>query len=280
MRAFYIVANPDKAGAMEAEREIREYLTQKGAVCAAFRMGRPEPKCRYTDPDQVPEGTECIITIGGDGTLIQAARDLAGLGIPFVGVNRGHLGYLTQVSGGQELKDMLNALLEGRFCLESRMMLEGQMIRGGRSVYQDIALNEVVISRRETLKALHFRIMVNGQFLNRYTADGMIIATPTGSTAYNLSAGGPIVAPETRMMVLTPICSHSLNARSIVLGAEDEITVVVEDEGSMASFDGNPADSLCPGDQIVIRRSPLETVLVQLRKISFLQNLSSKMAGV
>ena len=278
MKSFYIVTNRDKEGAAETEREIRAYLEQHGASCASCCLDKSESS--YTDPDQVPEDTDCVITIGGDGTLIQAARDLAGRGIPFIGVNRGHLGYLTQANSGQELFQMLEALLNDRYGLEKRMMLSGQVLRRGRPVFQDIALNEIVISRKDTLKALHFRIMVNGEFLNNYTADGMIIATPTGSTAYNLSAGGPIVAPEARVMVLTPICCHALNARSIVLGADDRITVQVEEAGHMAAFDGNPAVPLFPGDQILICQSPLDTVLVQLQKVSFLQNLSSKMTRI
>lgn len=279
MKSFYIVSNPGKEGAEETRREIQEYLQQKGAACAAQCIEEVYGK-RYTEPSKVPKETDCVITIGGDGTLIQAARDLAGRKIPFIGVNRGHLGYLTQVSSGPELKEMLDALLEGRYRLESRMMLDGQMIRNGRMVFHDIALNEIVISRKDMLKPLHFRILVNGEFLNDYTADGMIFATPTGSTAYNLSAGGPIIAPAAKMMVLTPICSHALNARSIVLPAEDQITLEVSEEGHMAAFDGNLGEPVEKGDRIVIRRSRIDTILVQLKKVSFLQNLSNKMVGV
>lgn len=279
MNLFYIVANPEKQGAADTEKEILDYLTTRGAkaVCQDWQHAKDG---RYTHPSQVPEGTECVITIGGDGTLIQAARDLAGRGIPFIGVNRGHLGYLTQVSSREDMFSMLDALLEGKYMLEHRMMLEGRIVREGKVAAGDIALNEIVISRRDVLKPLHFRLLVNGEFLNDYTADGMIFATPTGSTAYNLSAGGPIVAPGARMMVLTPICSHALNARSIVLPAEDQLTIQVPEEGHMLAFDGNLVGELYCGDQIFIQQSIVETVLVQLKKVSFLQNLSNKMVGV
>lgn len=278
MKVFYLVTNPEKKGASQTEKEILDYLRDKGARASAQDWRRFSGG-RYTRPSQVPEDTDCVITIGGDGTLIQAARDLAGRGIPFVGVNRGHLGYLTQVSSREDTFSMLDALLEDRYMLEKRMMLEGKIIREGKAAAADIALNEIVISRRDTLKPLHFRLLVNGEFLNDYTADGMIFATPTGSTAYNLSAGGPIVAPGAKMMVLTPICSHALNARSIVLPSEDQLTVQVPEEGHMLAFDGNPAGELYRGDQIVIQQSAVETVLVQLKKVSFLQNLSNKMLG-
>lgn len=281
MNTFYLVANPEKESAAQTEKEILDYLCRRGAKAQAqVHVENDLQDGQYTQPSQVPEDTDCVITIGGDGTLIQAARDLAGRDIPFIGVNRGHLGYLTQVSSREEMFSMLDALLEGRYTLERRMMLEGRIFRAGEVIAEDIALNEIVISRRDMLKPLHFRLLVNGEFLNDYTADGMIFATPTGSTAYNLSAGGPIVAPGAKMMVLTPICSHALNARSIVLPAEDHLTIQVPEEGHMLAFDGKPLGELCRGDQIFIRRSAVETVLVQLKKVSFLQNLSNKMSGV
>ncbi|MCI8295977.1 MAG: NAD(+)/NADH kinase [Lachnospiraceae bacterium] len=279
LRSFYIVTNLDKEGAARTEEEIRAYLLGSGARCQV-RSTAGSGRRGYTDPSRVPEDTDCVITIGGDGTLIQAARDLAGRKIPLIGVNRGHLGYLTQVNAGQGPEKMLDALLTGRYQRDTRMMLEGQVVRKGRPVFSDIALNEIVISRKDMLKPLHFRIFVNGSFLNDHTADGMIIATPTGSTAYNLSAGGPIVMPGARMILLTPICPHALNARSIILPAEDEVKICVLEEGSIAAFDGDPADEVELGDEIVIRQSGLDTVLIQLEQVSFLQNLSNKMAGV
>ncbi len=279
MKSFYIIANPDKEGVARTKKEIQEYLQARGGTCLAQEQ-KPYQKGSYTDPSKVPEEVDCVITIGGDGTLIQAARDLAGRRIPFIGVNRGHLGYLTQLNHDQELWGMLDALLEGRYRIESRMMLDGRIVRKGRQVFRDIALNEIVISRKDILKPLHFRIFVNGEYLNQYTADGMIFATPTGSTAYNLSAGGPIVTPAARMMVMTPICSHALNARSIVLPAEDQVTVEVLEEGHMAAFDGNLSGQVEKGDRIVISQSRLNTELVQLKQVSFLQNLSNKMVGV
>lgn len=279
MKSFYIIANPDKEGAAGTGLEIRDYLQEQGGICRIQEQA-PLKEGMYTDPSMVPEDVDCVITIGGDGTLIQAARDLAGRRFPFIGVNRGHLGYLTQINNDQELWGMLDALLEGRYRIESRMMLDGRIVRKGRQVFRDIALNEIVISRKDILKPLHFRIFVNGEFLNQYTADGMIFATPTGSTAYNLSAGGPIVTPAARLVVMTPICSHALNARSIVLPAEDQITVEVLEKGHMAAFDGNLSGQVEEGDRIIISQSRLNTELVQLKQVSFLQNLSNKMVGV
>ena len=150
-------------------------------------------------------------------------------------------------------------------------------------VKEDLALNEAVITRRETLRVLKFRIYVNGEYLSQYRADGMIAATPTGSTAYNLSAGGPIVEPNARMVILTPICPHDLNGRSIVLSAQDVVEIEVmgnDDGGQVAVFDGDMAVCMKVGDRIRIERSEVETVLVKLKNISFLDNLRSKLAGI
>lgn len=285
MKVFYIIMNSDKKGTRETGRAIQKFLRNHGAVCEIGRENQKADRTgkHYTDADQVPEETQCVITLGGDGTLIQAARDLAGRSIPMLGINRGTLGYLTQVSKTEEIDAALITLLNNDYKLEERMMLSGSVRRNGKTVYQDIALNEIVLTRSGLLKMLQFKVYVNGEFLNEYRADGLIAATPTGSTAYNLSAGGPIIIPESRMVILTPICSHALSARSIVLSSEDFIEIeVMGENGSCqaAVFDGDTAEELSPGDFIEIRRANISTTLVKLKNISFLDNLRSKMAGI
>lgn len=286
MKYFYLIKNPEKEGADQAEEEIRRYIEAKGGVCRIQQAGetwiqKPQKHFQYTDSCQVPVDTECVITLGGDGTLIQAARDLAGRRIPMAGVNLGHLGYLTQIGKREDVEKLLDALLAGQYHLEPRMMLQGTIVHDGREINSDVALNEIVITRRETLRVLKFRIYVNGEYLSEYKADGMIAATPTGSTAYNLSAGGPIVAPGARMTILTPICPHALNGRSIVLPADDEIEIEAlgnDDSGQVAVFDGDMVFDMMVGDRIRIRRSQLETILVKFNNISFLDNLRNKLA--
>ncbi len=285
MKHFYVILNPDKEGARETAGVISEYLTDHGAVCRTGGEDRGENRREkhYTDASMVPEDTECVITLGGDGTLIQAARDLAGRNIPILGINRGTLGYLTQVSRTEEIDAALSSLLADDFKLEERMMLCGCAYRDGMAVFRDIALNEIVITRSEHLKMLQFKVYVNQEFLNEYRADGLIAATPTGSTAYNLSAGGPIVVPDSRMVVLTPICSHALNARSIVLSSEDSIQIEMMGQkgtSQTAVFDGDTETELYPGDRIEICRSDIKTILVKLKNLSFLDNLRNKMAGI
>lgn len=308
MERFYLILNPQKAGALEMAGKIRDYLHKRACQCLIQGedegqghksveaklaeqdkteerggiSGRKEGY-RYTDACQVPEDTHCVVTLGGDGTLIQAARDLAGRRIPMLGVNLGNLGYLTQVGRQEEMAGLLDDLITDQYQLERRMMLKGTVIRQGTIIKEDLALNEVVIARREMLRLLKLRVFVNGEALHQYQADGMIVATPTGSTAYNLSAGGPIVEPTASMTILTPICSHALNGRSIVLSAEDRIEIEVlghEQEGQSAVFDGDTFVHLNVGDRLRIERSETETILVKLKAVSFLDNLRSKLAGI
>lgn len=240
----------------------------------------------------------------GDGTLIQAARDLVDLQIPMIGVNMGSLGYLTQIARGEALSPMLDALLKDHFRLERRMMLEGAVVRQDKdrtrgmtlsdcppeegkidagAVKYGIALNDIVFTRRDVMQVLKFQVYVNGELLNEYTADGMIVATPTGSTAYNLSAGGPIVTPGAKLMVLTPICSHSINSRSIILSHQDEIGIrVLKNVGQkqMAVFDGDQVIDLDSSEVLRIRESKKNTTLIQLKDVPFLVNIREKLARV
>ncbi len=281
MKYFYVIVNQEKPYALETANHVRHYLETHGAGCAMKQERETAAAGKYTDVADVPSGAECVITIGGDGTLIQAARDLAALEIPFVGINRGHLGYLTQVSREEDVEDMLAALLADRFHTEERMMLEGRVVRKGGVLLEDIALNEILLTRTGAPKGiLRFNISVDGEFLNEYTADGIIIATPTGSTAYNLSAGGPIAVPDSRIVVITPICSHALNARSIVLPASCRLQIdIMEGEQSIV-FDGDTVERLECSDRVEIGKAGCVTRLIKLDRVSFLENIRNKMAGI
>lgn len=281
MKHFYLIANPSKEGAEPMAKQIAEYLTARGATCGGSPQSRrgADSGYGYTDRDLVPADTQCVITLGGDGTLIQAARDLVGLGIPLLGINMGTLGYLAQVSRGDAIEPVLDMLLKDEYRLENRMMLDG-VIAGNDGERRGTAFNDIVLTRKDVMQALRLKIFVNGEYFNEYTADGIILATPTGSTAYNLSAGGPIVAPGAELMVLTPICSHSLNARSIVLSAGDTVSIQAVPgayQKQMAVFDGDQALSLEGGETLTIQKSASHTTLIELRKGSFLDNLRSKM---
>ncbi|MCD8371432.1 MAG: NAD(+)/NADH kinase [Clostridiales bacterium] len=284
MKQFYLIANPLKAEAQETAERMAGYLRRHGAECTCGLALNRRPEGGYTNPADIPADTEAVITLGGDGTLIQAARDLNELRLPMIGVNLGHLGYLTQVSKGEDVEDMLDALLEDRFTTETRMMLRGT-VSGPHGVRSGIALNEIVLARRERLQVLRFEVLLNGEAFNSYMADGLIVATPTGSTAYNLSAGGPIVAPGTSLMILTPICSHSLNSRSVVVSADDRVCIRLSEGGGPDQvqnvvFDGDLEIELNPGDTLEIGRAANVTTLIQLKRGTFLETLRDKMARI
>ena len=228
----------------------------------------------------MPENTECVITLGGDGTLIRAARDLAETKIPIIGINLGTLGYLTEMSRDGNVEELLDALTSDHYQIQDRMMLRGRIYHGGELLADDIALNDIVMTREGDLRVLKFKIYVDGQFLYEYSADGVLVSTPTGSTAYNLSAGGPIAQPDGELLILTPICPHTLTSRTIVLGAESKVTIEISpnnEQRQVAAFDGDTQIMMEPGDYIEIERSERITRVVRLDHRSFLDILKHKM---
>ncbi len=276
MDRFYIVTNDGKDPDFTVTDKVKELLLRAGKTTYLCRKNEEKRIMK----DTIPPDIGCVIVIGGDGSLIEAARVFYAREVPILGINMGTLGYLTEVEVG-DIDGALEMLLGGDYALESRMMLEGIFADGER----DVALNDIVVSRKGVLRVLHFKLYVNGELLNSYEADGIIISTPTGSTAYNLSAGGPIVEPTASMIVITPICSHALNTSSIVLSAEDEIVIEIgmgrngTVEEVFTTFDGADMVPMKTGERVVIRRSLADTKIVKLSKIGFLEILRRKMKG-
>ena len=236
-------------------------------------------KFQYTDPASIPEDTECILVFGGDGSIIQTARDLQGTDIPLLGINMGYLGYLAQLGSDDDIEKALMELLLDAYTVESRMMLDGTVHHAGRE-YRDIALNDIVLSKIGT-NVTRFELFINGRMIAKYSADGMVISTPTGSTAYNLSAGGPIAMPESELMILTPVAPHMLASRSIVLPAGSAVHIRISEDTrteQVVSFDGDTVVPLVPGDTIDVSFSDKRTKLIQLdASMSFLDNINKRM---
>ncbi|MCI9219581.1 MAG: NAD(+)/NADH kinase [Lachnospiraceae bacterium] len=279
MKHFLIYTNRHKDRDLATTRRICDYLQLKGrraTVMAGESSGETERS------GHVPGDADCMIVLGGDGTVLQAARLTKRLRIPIIGVNLGTLGYLTEVEV-LNLEESLERLVAGEYEQESRMMLNGKVTFADGGEAEDWALNDIVISRSGPLQIIRFNIFVNGQFLNDYSADGVIVTTPTGSTGYNLSAGGPLVEPGARLIMLTPICPHSLNQRSIILSPEDviEIEIPKRSEGGIqtveANFDGSHVIPLRAGDRLRIVRSRETTEFLRLNQVSFLEVLHKKM---
>lgn len=285
MKKVLIISNVLKDKKRQITDRIVHILQEHGMLCGVNAVGEDDGKGerrRGTDIRAVDRDTDLVIIVGGDGTLMQAARDLAGTDIPMIGVNLGNLGYLAEIEQ-DNIEEMIEMIVQEKYKIESRLMLEGEVWRNDVCIQKDIALNDIVCARAGQLSVIDFKVYVNNEFLNAYRADGIIIATPTGSTAYNLSAGGPVLEPGADIIVVTPICTHTLGARSIVLSATSDILLEIcakehyESNSSSVYFDGNVSYALAAGDQIKIRRSFLQTKIMKLNSMSFVQVLHKKM---
>lgn len=285
MKHFLIYTNKNKDKDLVSTYRIKSYLECKGQK-VSLKIKDNDWSADTTEESEeakdIPKDVDCMIVLGGDGTVLQAARETKKLFIPIIGVNLGTLGYMTEIEPSN-LEDALQKLIEDDFTKESRMMLNGKVsFHCGKPFEEGWALNDVVISRRGSMQMLWLDIYVNGQFLHRYKADGMIVATPTGASSYSLSAGGPLVEPNAKLIILTPICPHSLNHRSIVLDPSDEIEIEIPlgREGKKqtveASFDGSHKISMCSGDRIRIVRSEKITEFLKLKQMSFMELLHKK----
>ena len=282
MKNFIIITNRTKDNKLQITNRIRDYLMLHGARCI-LEEELPEGQGGYTGAGGVPADTECAIVLGGDGTMLQAAIDLIDTEIPLVGINLGTLGFLSEVNRN-DLEASLDQLLNDQFEIEQRMMLSGFVYSGMEQRESFQALNDIVITRSGSLQMNAYNIFVNDKHLHCYHADGILVATPTGSTGYSLSAGGPIVNPCARLMVLTPICPHSMQNRSIVFSAEDHIRIEVEERrkpipagGVEVIFDGGHQITLESGDRVEIVQSEKTTGIIKLHKESFLEVLNKKL---
>ena len=221
---------------------------------------------------------DLLIAFGGDGTILHLARTVALHSVPVLGVNLGSLGFMSELEVNE--LDRLRDLAEGRFTVESRMMLDASVLREGRQVYSNIALNDAVISKGSIARVVRLDIFTEEGRLTRVGGDGIIVSTPTGSTGYSMAAGGPIVEPTAKNLLLTPICPHSTRSSSYVLSPDHVITVEAADANRKfvyLSVDGGKAFSLKNGDQVRVSTSKYTTKLVRLSKKSFCEILDKKM---
>ncbi|MGN0297645.1 MAG: NAD(+)/NADH kinase [Lachnospiraceae bacterium] len=276
MQHIFIITNREKDVDLVLTNHIKLYLEARGVRCTLPDVGSRE------QAKVLPKDVNCVLVLGGDGTLIQSARDLRYNEFPLLGVNIGTLGYLTEVEPGSVF-EALDHLLRGEYGIEERMMISGEILRDGQVIYEDVALNDIVFMRNSVQGVVEYNIYVDGQYIGHYKADGAIIATPTGSTAYNLSAGGPIVMPEASLFVFTPISPHTLNSRSVIF--PDYVTIELEAErqnhsqecGITVNFDGDTRFNLKSGDRVKIKKAIQKTKLIRISNVSFLEILRKKM---
>jgi NAD+ kinase len=226
---------------------------------------------------QIASEADLAVVIGGDGTLLNAARQLGERAVPLVGVNLGRLGFLTDLSRA-EAQQQLGEILDGHYNAESRFMLDAEVLRDGQRIFHTLALNDVVVNRGNLGRMIEFNLSVDGEFVYTLRSDGMIIATPTGSTAYALSANGPILHPGVGGVALVPLCPHALSARPVTLPDTSRIEIVLmPPHDARIHFDGVAFCDVSAGDRLRIVRSPLEVRLLHPSGYSYFAMLREKL---
>ncbi len=228
--------------------------------------------------DEIPDLVDVVIVLGGDGTLISVARQLAGRQIPIVGVNLGRLGFLTEITK-DELPDMLDRIVAGAYQISDRMMLDSLIYRNNQLIGSYTVLNDIVINKGALARIIDMDASIDGRHLCTYKADGMIIATPTGSTGYSLAAGGPIIYPEVNSLLISPICPHMLTNRPIVVRSHSVINIEVKFEDDVVFFtaDGQVGRKLLPGDRVEVRRSDARALIVSSPTKDYFEILRTKL---
>ena len=232
----------------------------------------------YMETSEAVRFADAAVVLGGDGTMLRIARAAAQNELPLLGINVGHVGFMTELEPA-ELGEM-RGLLDGKYSIDSRMMLHVAVERHGRVVYKNDALNDIVIAKGTAFRVVRVGISADGEEVTRFNGDGVIAATPTGSTAYGLSAGGPVIEPSAENLAVIPICAHALAAKSFVFAPERTLAITARCEGGSEVFisaDGGQGFAVRPDDRVLITRSALRTRLIRLKGNSFYRILQQKL---
>jgi len=272
-----IVVNPHRPKAVEAAGRLEEYLSK---LDVPYR-----PPCTFDAAlgdagaglDAHLADVDALIVLGGDGTLLAASRYAAPKGIPLLSVRFGGFGFLAEAEP-DELEEAVERVVRGEYSVQERTMLYAELVRGPTPVASSLALNDVVVTRGPLSRVVLVRTEVRAGYLATYSGDGVVVSSPTGSTAYSLSAGGPLVDPSVPVILITPICPHSLNARSVVLSDEEEVALTVESsDEAMMTADGQVGVPLVQGDRILVRRADVRAKLITFGLKTFYDHLQSRL---
>jgi NAD+ kinase len=259
-----IVGKPDDPRVIEPLEQLRAHLTKAGVTLLA---------------GEDVDSADLVMAIGGDGTMIYASRLTRESGTPILGINRGRLGFLADITP-EEMLTSVDHVLQGNYTTDSRLLLEACLLRGSGDQEVAFALNDVVLQRRETGRMVDFETRIAGQYVNTHSGDGLVIATPTGSTAYALSCGGPIIEPQLDAIVVVPICPHTLTDRPIVIAADQAVEVSLlqrDDTKAEITVDGFPVGDIRPGDKLQISAANNRVTLVHPPGYDFYGILRSKL---
>jgi len=280
MKTVGLAPNPKKKEAVQLAVELAEWLTARRIRALLVRevageAGKPE---LAADDDEIA-GAEVLFILGGDGTMLRWNRLAAHRGTPMIGVNFGQYGFITEIHP-KEAMAALARILDGDYAISERVVLRAVCSRHER-IGEYFARNDAVVSKGPVTRMLGLRTFVNGKFIVTYSADGIIVSTPTGSTAYSLSAGGPVVHPDVSVLIITPICPHTMNARSLVVPDTETVKIVgesSEDEVEMAlTMDGQVMHRLAPGDAVEIGKAGFTARLIELDPYSFYNKLQNRL---
>lgn len=277
--------NPYRDRGLKAAQSARKILSNVGietSVCLPFELegGSKVELPRhltYEKMDQVLPGADMLICFGGDGTILHAAKDADACGVPILGVNMGSVGFMAELEYGE--LSMLSKLAEGKFTTECRMMLDVSVLRDGRQIFQDIALNDAALTKGAVARVVDLKISCDKMPMSEFSGDGVVVSTPTGSTGYSMSAGGPIVEPTAENLIITPICAHAMDAKSFVLDSERVVSIRMgrlTRKTAYLSADGGRAFRLQDSDVVEIRKSEKVTRLVRLSGRTFYEILAKK----
>ncbi len=279
MKRIAVITNTDRDPDLFYTRQLAESVTRRGGTvrleeAQAVRAGVGVP-CRG---DELFDACDMVVCLGGDGTFLKVARRVYQKGLPILGINLGNLGFLTEVDRN-DIDLAIDQVFGNHYAIDDRMMLETVIHRKGEPPVHDIALNDAVITRGAISRIVHVKTYVNDVFVDSFPGDGLIISSPTGSTAYSLSAGGPIVEPDTNLLLITPICPHILYSRSFVTKADSVVKAVIDEDfqhNAIVALDGQEGHDIRGGDVVEIKRSAYTTKLVRMNSRNFFNILRTK----
>ena len=279
VKSVGLFVNCARREALAFAPRVVDWLVERGVavrvdIHAAAHIGRVD----LTADSAALARTDLVITLGGDGTILAAARIAAPHGIPILGVHMGHFGFIAEIDPDEVLPE-LDTILAGAPAVQDRMMVRGAVVRGNCEMHSAVGLNEVVVSKGARTRMLHFRISLGDEFMTTYHADGVVVATPTGSTAYALSAGGPLIEPTVRALLVAPICPHTLAARPLIIPATQTVQLSVESDGGEVLFmaDSDSVAPLAPDDHVVVRCADYGARLVTIHRDSFYRKVRTRL---